>query len=134
MKTAAWILTAAVVFIVAVGLGAWWVKGHASSCDDAEAAQVLHSLPGAAGSDVDRNISGDCHLEYETSEPLEAFFPALAATLEREGWRVTSETEIPTNTVSARRGGWQIYVEYLGDGPPPGGVVLVDASVFELED
>ena len=104
MKTAVWILAAAAIFVVAVGLGAWWVKGHLFSCGDAEAAEILHSLPGAAGFDVDSDVSGDCHLEYETSEPMEEFIPALAAHLEARGWKVTSEREIPTNVVRARRG------------------------------
>ena len=134
MKTAAWILAAAAIFVVAVGLGAWWVKGHLFSCGDAEASEILHSLPGAAGLDVDRNVSGDCHLEYETSERMEEFIPALAAYLEARGWKVTSEREIPTNVVSARRGRWQVSVEYEGDAPPPGGVVLVDASVYEVDN
>jgi hypothetical protein len=131
MKTAAWILAAAA--IVAVGLGAWWVKGHVFGCDG-EAAEILHSLPGAAGLDVDRNISGDCYLEYETSERMEEFIPALAAHLEAGGWKVTSEREIPTNVVRARRGRWQLSVEYGGNAPPPGGVVLVDASVYEVDN
>ena len=134
MKTAVWILAAAAIFVVAVGFGAWWVKGHLFSCGDAEAAEILHSLPGAAGFDVDSDVSGDCHLEYETSEPMEEFIPALAAHLEARGWKVTSEREIPTNVVRARRGGWQVSVEYEGDAPPPGGVVLVDASVYAVDN
>ena len=134
MKTAAWILAAAAIFVVAVGLGAWWVKGHLFSCGDGEAAEILHSLPGAAGLDVDRNISGDCYLEYETSERMEEFIPALAAHLEARGWKVTSEREIPTNVVRARRGRWQVSVEYGGDAPPPGDVVIVEASVYEVDN
>jgi hypothetical protein len=133
VKRAAWILAAAVVFVVVVGLSAWWVKGHAFSCGG-EAAEILHSLPGAAGRDVGRDVSGDCHLEYETSQPQEEFISALAAFLESRGWKVTSEREIPTNVVSARRGPWQISVGYQGDNEPlPGGAVPVEASVYEVE-
>ena len=63
---------------------------------------------------------------------------ALSATqpeaLVARGWKVPREREIPTNVVRARRGGWQVAVEYGGDAPPPRGVVLVDASVYEVDN
>jgi hypothetical protein len=133
MRTAAWILAAVAVFVAAAG-GAWWVKGHVFGCDDTEAAEILHSLPGAAGEDVGRNASGDCHLEFETSESMGEFVPTLASYLEAEGWKVTSETEIATNTVKARRGRWVLSVGYEGEVPEQDGVALVDAYVYEVEN
>lgn len=108
------------------------MKNRALGCDS-ETSKVLHSLPGASGLDVDRNISGDCYVELETFEPAEKFIRNYERRLDAEGWKV-SGTEVPTNTLDARRGRWRLSVEHLVDERGKGGGFVVDVAAYEVED
>jgi hypothetical protein len=132
MRKALWLLAAAAVFLGAVGGGAWWVKNRVVGCDSGTS-KVLHSLPSAGGLDVDRNVSGDCYVEFETFAPMEKFTRNYERRLEAEGWKV-SGPEVPTNSLVARRGRWRVSVEHLVDVRGKGGGFLVDVAAYEVGD